>query len=69
MPWKKPVTITHSHCVSVALGIQHAVRVHRIVLSSVACPALPHFPTLSHKRYDFRKDGIENKFFFSVQPS
>jgi hypothetical protein len=66
-----PVTITHSQCVSVALGIQHAVRMRRIVLSSVVPPALPHCSTLSHKRHDFRKNVIYeyNKIFFSVQLS
>ena len=33
--------------VLVALCIQHAVRMRRIILSSVACLAKPHFSTLS----------------------
>ena len=36
-------------CVSVALDIQHAMTMCHIILSSVACPALQHFSTLSHK--------------------
>ena len=38
---KKAVRITYSECVSVALGIQHAKRMRRIILSSVVCPDLP----------------------------
>jgi len=41
--------------VSVALGIQHAIRMRRIILPSVACPTLQYFYTLSHKRQDFGK--------------
>ena len=40
--------------VFVALGIQHAVRMPRIVLSSVAYPTVQYFSTLSHKRHAFR---------------
>jgi hypothetical protein len=47
-------------CVCVFFGIQHAMRISRI-LSSVACPPLQYFSQLSHKRQDFRRKVIENK--------
>jgi len=46
-------------CVFVALVTEHAMRMRRVILSSVTCPALQNFSTLSHKRRDFRGGGGE----------
>jgi hypothetical protein len=35
--------IVYSECASVALVIKHAKRIHHVVLSFVACLALPYF--------------------------
>ena len=48
---RKAISITHSQRMSVALVIQHAERMRRIILSSVDCPAV------SHTRQDFRGGG------------
>ena len=47
----KTISITYFECV----WIQHAMRMRRVVLSSMACPAVQYFSTLSHKRQDFRR--------------
>ena len=44
-----------------ALVIQHAKRMGRIILSSVAWPAVQYFPTLFHNRHDFRGGITEHK--------
>jgi hypothetical protein len=41
--------------VFVVLGIQRAMRVHRIAICGLPGCTIFFFPTLSHKRHDFRK--------------
>ena len=66
---EKVISISHFECVFVALVIQHAQRMRPLILPSVACLSLPYFSTLSHKRYDFRKNVIELNYvyWFSLQ--
>ena len=54
----------------VALDIQHAKRMRRI-MSSVSCTAITYFPKLLHKRRYFRKKNllvIKCVFIFSTTP-
>jgi len=44
----KAMMIAYSEYMSVALRNQYAMRKHYIVLSSVACLAVPYFSILSH---------------------
>jgi hypothetical protein len=44
-------------CVFVDLGIQHAMYMTNIILSTTACPAPQHFSTISHKWHELRKKG------------
>ena len=58
--------ITYSECVSVALVIQHAMRMRRIILSSVTGLAVQNFSAISHKRYDLRENVLKTKRVFRV---
>ena len=53
----KTVSITYSECVSKASVIQHAMRMRRVILTSVAF-------SLSHKRYDCWKKLLNIKYLF-----
>jgi len=55
----KAISITYSECVSAVSVIQHIKRMRRIILY-FARPALPSFPTLSHKLEDIRKKNLLN---------
>jgi hypothetical protein len=60
------IIITYSGRMSIALTIQHAKRMRRIIFLSVACLDIPSFPTLSHKRHDFRENVIEHKMWVLI---
>jgi hypothetical protein len=57
---EKTINSTYSERVSVALFIQNAKRMRRIILSFVTFVALSYFLTLSHKRYDLQKKKLLN---------
>jgi len=51
----KEISITYAKWVSAALVIQHAMRMRRVICSSVSCLCLQYFSTLSHKWHDLKK--------------
>jgi hypothetical protein len=63
---RKTVSIAYSEYVSVALVVQHAMRMRHTVM---AFTALQYFSTLSHKRHCFRKKLLNTKsvFWFALQ--
>ena len=65
----KAVNIISSGCVLVALGINRAMRMRHIMLSSVECPDVRYFSTSNHQRYGFREIFAEHTkcYDFSLQ--
>jgi hypothetical protein len=49
----KIISVAYSECVFVALVTQHTKRMRRIILSSVACPAVQYVSILSYKQARF----------------
>jgi hypothetical protein len=60
----KAIGVLYSECVSVALVIQHEKRMRRVILSPVACLAVPYLSTLSRKGHDFQKNLLIPKCVF-----
>jgi hypothetical protein len=58
----KAISITYSECVSVALDIQHAKCMHRIILSSLSSLTVSYYSTLPYNRYDFWKTLLKMKY-------
>jgi len=57
----KTVSISYFECMSVIFVMRHAVRMRRIILSSVSCLAVPYFPTFNQKQHEFRGKILLNK--------
>jgi predicted transcriptional regulator len=72
---EKTTVITNSKCVSVALFIQHAKRMRRIIMPSVAYLAVPYPSIMNNTRHNFFKKLTDYKmcavtfsatFFWSI---
>ena len=62
----KVIRITYSECVFVALVIQNAVRMHRILVSCVVFPFVQDFFTLSHEPYDYGQKFTKHKICYLI---
>jgi len=65
---EKAIVITYSECVFLALGIQHAMRMGIIILSSVTCRLYSIFSHLMIGMiFEKKKLNIKHIYWFSVQ--
>ena len=51
------INITYTECVFMAQIIQHAMLMHRVILSFGSCSGPQMFSTLPYKWHDFREGG------------
>jgi hypothetical protein len=58
----KALRTAYSECVSVALVIQHVMRMNRVALSFVVRLALKKCFTLAHKLHEFGKIVLDTKY-------
>ena len=57
---QEEISVTYSECVSVALVMHHAMRMRRVILSSVACPTLTIFFHVTYKQHHVREKVTEH---------
>jgi hypothetical protein len=72
MTVEKTVSVTYSELMPVVLLTQHVKRMHLNRLSTVVCPTLLHFYTLSHIWHNFREKSYRTQnlcFDFSANLS
>jgi len=64
---QKTIRITYCECVFVALFIHRAMRMRRIILASVACPAVQYFSTLLQTALFCNKKYIHTKYVLTLR--
>ena len=63
---RKVICVTYSDCVSVALFIQHANRVCYVILSAVACLAVPYFLHVISYKERSSEEVAEHKMYVLI---
>ena len=63
----KAISITYSERVFVVLDIQHALRMHCILLSSVARLSKQYFSICSYKQHNFQKERKKERKLLNIK--